>query len=237
MNLTYNKMNKYILFFLLLMLVSRVPAQSNLLASVEIVEAEMERELPVKKKKLKKKKRNKKTFKKHFKKPNKLKAENRINVKRALLFNIIGTAGLAVLCVISAIITGGFSAIFFLVAAGLCALISINFLIIFLIYIAVKNRKTEEKTTLKKSEEDLRAEVPYLSEGKIKLYLALNEEVASAKINKDILIRNNRDKSREEWRAAKVKIKELEGKIKHAELQIQDLRTQNKIKKVRRERG
>ena len=230
-------MKQYILFFLLLIFVSSAPAQPNLLASVEIVEAETERALPVKKKKLKKKKRYKKTFKKHFKKPNKLKAENKINVKRALLFNIIGTTGLAVLCVISAIITGGWNALIFLVAAGLCALISINFLIIFLIYIAVKNRTSDEKTTLKKSEKDLRAEVPYLSEGKIKLYLALNEEVASAKINKDILIRTNRDTSREEWRAAKVKIKELEGKIKHAELQIQELRTQNKIKKVRRERG
>ncbi|CAA6816835.1 MAG: Unknown protein [uncultured Aureispira sp.] len=230
-------MKQYILFFLLLIFVSSAPAQPNLLASVEIVEAETERALPVKKKKLKKKKRYKKTFKKNFKKPNKLKAENKINVKRALLFNIIGTTGLAVLCVISAIITGGWNALIFLVAAGLCALISINFLIIFLIYIAVKNRTSDEKTTLKKSEKDLRAEVPYLSEGKIKLYLALNEEVASAKINKDILIRTNRDTSREEWRAAKVKIKELEGKIKHAELQIQELRTQNKIKKVRRERG
>lgn len=232
-------MNKYILFFLLLIFVSSAPAQPTLLASVEIVEAEKERALPVKKKKLKKKKGYKKPFKKHFKKPNKLKKENRINVKSALLFNIIGTAALAVGCVIAAILVRGLIIGFFLIAAGVCLLISLNFLIIFLIYIAVKNKKvrrrrSDKKTVIKKSEKDLRAEVAYLSEEKIKLYLALNEELATAKIHKDILIRTRGEKSRKEWMA---EMEALNGKINRAELRIKDLRTQNKIKKFRRERG
>jgi hypothetical protein len=234
-------MKRYVFFFLLLIFVPTAPAQPSLLASVEIVETATERALPVKKKKLKKKKRYKKPFRNSFKKPNKLKRENRINVKLALLFNMIATGSLAVVAVILAILIGGWNAAFLLVVAGVCLLISLHFLIIFLIYLAVKNKKRrrrrpDKKIVVKKSEKDLRAEVPYLSEGKIKLYLALNEELATAKIHKDILIRNNREKSREEWQAAKVKIKELDEKIKHSELQIQELRRQNKIKKVRRER-
>lgn len=230
-------MKLYLLLLFLLFSTITTNAQTATLASVEIIEVGLDKTPPVEKKKqFKKKKRRKK----QFKKPNKTQKNNKDRIKFGLLFNLIGTSSIFTLSSIATVIfllLGSLFYIFTIIFAGASLVFALIFLTIFLIYVTTKKRNQEKKIILKRPEEIIRAEVAYLNEEKVNLYLTYNENLTTAKIRKDILLRTREEKNAREWAAAKLEIKELDAKIKRAKAQIKELQRQNKTMKVRQERS
>lgn len=230
-------MKYLVLVFILLLYTHTLPAESKLLASIETIEVKVYKAPPVEKKKAYKK-HPKKQLKKHLKKPNRTQKTNKKFVKMGILFNLIGTSSLSILSlIVFALLFGSLLSIFFLIVAGVCMFFSIIFLNIFLVYITIERRDKKKKIILKKTEQVLRAEVSYLDKDKVGLYLSLNEALTVAKIRKNVLIRSKGERSSKEWAVAKLEIKELEAEINRTELQIKELRKQNKTMKARRERN
>lgn len=227
-------MRYLILIFTLSFYTSIIPAQPTLLASVEYVEINNATTAPpVEKRKAKKKK--KQQVKKRFKKPNKTKKNpNRDWIKFGLWFNLIATSSIFTCFLILALTLTGLANIFALLGLLISSICFLVFLIIFLIYMLTEKKRLAKKTVIKKSEADLKAEVPYLSEEKVNRYLELNNELASIKIQRSNVLRTKKERGRI---ATKLEIRELDVQIKRIQAQISELRRQNKTIKVRRERS
>lgn len=230
------------LFLLLALLLHTAPlsSQSNLLASVEILEVSSSTTPPIKKKHKKTKKKTfkkKKRTKKHSKKVHKTQNTPKDFIKIGLLFNLIGTSSICTMLLIVALLFwGSLTGVFLLIVALVTLFIALIFLTIFLVYISVKRknqRNPKETVVIKKTEEALRAEVPYLPPNKVNLYLTLNENLTTAKIQKNILMSTKKDKNAQEWAATKLEIKDLEAEIKEIEGRIKELHRQNKTMQVR----
>lgn len=215
-------MNRYLIYLLLLFTIFNVSAQTPILASIE---TNYSPPTPVEKRKIKKKKRQKK----QFKKPDRTKSNRRYYTKRALAISFIISAGIGLTLLVGCLIQPVSSIILIVV------LLLIIASILFIAYICYEAPKKEDTGVLK-TEQDSRAEVAYLEEKDILDYLALNKELTMFNVRKNTLLRSRRYKSLKELREIKKDIKALDVKIKRVEIQLNELRRQNKINKVLKSR-
>jgi uncharacterized membrane protein YqjE len=229
-------MKLFLLFFISLITSTAFTAQTPVLASVEITSSIAP---PVEKNKVKKKRRQKKRFRKpnHSSQTKSKAARVRLIVVTcilfglALLFLLFLVFGLAVS--VEAIILSA------LMSIGL-AIAGFVMLIISIIYnITDRNKEKKATSPLKKSTEELKAEVAYLNPEKVARYLALNEQLTADKIahRNATAILKNKISTKKEKNKAKVDLSNLKQDIKIINQELKEFRQQNSIKQTRAERS
>jgi type III secretory pathway component EscU len=97
----------------------------------------------------------------------------------------------------------GFGALILGVPLILIAIIALTMLIVFFVK-SYRLTKKKDKSTVKKTDEDIRNEVPHLSEAKANRYIELRNQLTSINIKKDNFYRNLRTRQK-----AGTKIKDL----------------------------
>lgn len=230
-------MKLFLLFFISLITSTAFTAQTPVLASVEITSSIAP---PVEKNRVKKKRHQKK----RFRKPN---HSSQTKSKAARTRFIVVTCVLAVLALLVFLIFFVFGlattleAIILSALAVLALTIATFALLITTIIYNIANRNKEKKAAipLKRSTEELKAEVAYLKPEKVARYFALNEQLTTAKVaqRNATAVLKNRLSTKEERNKAKIDLSNLKQDIKIINQELKKFRQQNSIKQARAERN